>query len=400
MSTSLLYHAYGIDGVQYKSTEHREGEVIFNAVMARDLIQCPCCKSKNFHLKGKKNRRFRMIPFGKKKCFLDVEIHRGECHDCKKIWWPSLPFMCGVRRMVKGFFNYICDLLQMSTIQDVAKHLGISWGVVKAVHTLVLKKLYKHIDISKIEYLGIDEFSLKKGHKYMTIFIDLQTGRIVHAVEGRDGKSIHTFLKRLKRKAPKLKAIAMDMSVAYVSAVREFLPAIDIVFDRFHVQAMMNKAIDEIRREQQAMMTADERKVFKGCRFILLKNYDNLSSVHYQRLSALLNINEPLFIAYALKEQLRQFWEKKNLQEGAAFLMAWVMDAMDSGINQLQRMADTLMKYHVELLNYFKHRITNGKTEGINNKIKTLKRQVYGFRDVNYFKLRLYHLHKSRYAFL
>jgi len=138
----------------------------------------------------------------------------------------------------------------------------------------------------------------------------------------------------------------------------------------------------------------------KGCRYVLLKNYENLSSVHHERLLKLLSTNEPLFTAYALKEQLRVFWKMRNLKEGASFLLAWVMDAMDSGIPQLRRVADTLMTHHVELLNYFKHKITNGKTEGINNKIKTLKRQVYGFRDLEYFKLRLYHLHKSRYAFL
>ena len=400
MSTSLLNHAYGITGVQYKSTEHLEGEIIFKAKIDRNSIQCPRCESKNFRFKGRKIRRFRMVPFGRKKCFLEVEFHRAECHDCEKLWWPSLPFMCGVRRMVKGLFNYICDLLQMSTIKDVAQHIGISWGVVKIIHTVVLRKKYRHIDISEIEYIGIDEFSLKKGHEYMTIFINLKTGRIVHAVKGRDGKAIQAFLRRLKRKARKLKAIAMDMSAAYISAVKEILPDIDIVFDRFHVQGLMSKAIDDIRRRQQSTLTADQTKALKGCRYVLLRGYENLSSVDHERLLTLISTNAPLYTAYLLKEQLRAFWEKKSLKEGAGFLLAWVMDAIDSGIPELRQVANTLMSHHVELLNYFKHRITNGRTEGINNKIKTLKRQVYGYRDLEYFKLRLYHLHMSRYAFL
>ncbi len=123
MSASLLNHAYGISGVQYKSTKHHKGEVIFKSEMDRNSVRCPNCKSKNFHFKGKKDRKFRMVPFGRKKCFLEVKLHRCECQDCGKLWWPSLPFMCGVRRMVKGLFNYICDLLQMSTIQDVAQHI-------------------------------------------------------------------------------------------------------------------------------------------------------------------------------------------------------------------------------------------------------------------------------------
>lgn len=400
MSTSLLYHAYGISGVQYKNTEYDDSRIIFKTEIDRESICCPRCKSKNFNYKGKKNRRFRMIPFGRKICFLDVLLHRAHCQDCKKIWWPSLPFMCGIRRMVKGFFHYICDLLQMGTIKDVANHLGISWGVVKIIHAMVLRKEYKHIDISEIEYIGIDEFSLKKGHEYMTIFIDLKTGRIVHAVEGRDGATIQDFLMRLKKEAPKLKAIAMDMSKAYIAAVKEILPEIDIVFDRFHVQALMSKAIDEIRRNQQGIIDLDQVKFIKGCRYVLLRNYENLSPRDNERLTKLISVNAPLYTAYILKEQLRMFWEKKNLREGAAFLISWVMDAFESGVAELKRVADTLLTHHMELLNYFKHRITNGKTEGINNKIKTLKRQVYGYRDMEYFKLRLYHLHKSRYAFL
>jgi transposase len=288
----------------------------------------------------------------------------------------------------------------MSTIQDVSKHLGISWGVIKIIHTMILRKKYKHIDISQIEYIGIDEFSVKKGHEYMTIFIDLKTGRIVHAAEGRNGEAIHAFLKRLKKKARGLKAIAMDMSAAYMAAVKEILPEMDIVFDRFHVQALMSKAIDEIRRKQQNTLTADQAKALKGCRYVLLRGYENLSSRDHERLLNLISINAPLYTAYILKEQLRAFWEKKSLREGAGFLLAWVMDAIDSGIPELRKVANTLMAHHVELLNYFKHRITNGKTEGINNKIKTLKRQVYGYRDLAYFKLRLYHLHMSKYAFL
>jgi transposase len=400
MSTSFLYHAYGISCVQYKSTEYHESVITYKTEIDRNSICCPRCHSKHFTFKGKKMRKFRMVPFGRKKCFLEVLLHRGHCLDCKKIWWPSLPFMCGVRRMVKGLFHYICDLLQMGTINDVANHLGISWGVVKIIHKMVLRKEYKHIDISEIEYIGIDEFSLKKGHEYMTIFIDLKTGRIVHAVEGKDGKAIQGFLKRIKTEAPKLKAIAMDMSTSYIAAVKETLPGTDIVFDRFHVQALMSKAIDDIRRKQQGIIDPDQAKIIKGCRYVLLRNYENLLSKDNERLLTLLSVNAPLYTAYTLKEQLRVFWEKKNLREGAAFLISWIMDAFDSGILELKKVADTLMTHHVELLNYFKHGITNGKTEGINNKIKTLKRQAYGYRDLEYFKLRLYHLHKSRYAFL
>jgi transposase len=397
MSTSHLYQAYQITGVQYKSTEYSKNEIIYKTKLKIEDIQCPRCKAKHFHKKDSKTRRFRLIPIGRKKCFLDVLLFRFECQDCNKKWWPKLPFMCGIKRIAKCLMNYVVDMLQIGTIKDVANHIGSSWGVVKIIHKQMLKKFYRKIDISEIVYLGIDEFSIKKGHEYMTIFIDLQSGRIVHAVRGRDVKSIRSFLKKLRKKATKLKAVAMDMSRPYIAGVKEHLPHVDIVFDRFHVQAMMNRTIDELRRDEQNELPAKEKSLLKGARFIFLRNYEALSSVHNERLLELLNANMSICIAYVLKENFRRFWEKKTLKEGAAFLLSWVMDATDSGIPHLKKIADTLMKYHEELLNYFKHRITNGKTEGINNKIKTLKRQMYGFRDEAYFKLRLYHLHEQNY---
>ncbi|MBI5346410.1 MAG: transposase, partial [Chlamydiae bacterium] len=135
-------------------------------------------------------------------------------------------------------------------------------------------------------------------------------------------------------------------------------------------------------------------------RFLLLRNYENLEHEFKDRLEAILQVNEPLFKAHALKEQFRLFWMQDSLKKAWIFLDQWISDALATGIRKLKKMADTLDRHRVGLLNYFKHKITNGAAEGINNKIKTMKRQAYGFRDMDYFKLRLYHLHNQRYAFV
>ena len=158
----------------------------------------------------------------------------------------------------------------------------------------------------------------------------------------------------------------------------------------------MTKSLDEIRREQQNILG---NSILKGNRFLLLKNYEDLDVNGMERLKALLTINEPLFIAHTLKEQLRGFWMKKNKEEGRDFLKKWCLDAILSGNRLLRKTAKTIWSRVNELLNYFIHPISNGRAEGINNKIKTMKRQAYGFRDIEYFKLRLYHLHNQRYSF-
>lgn len=284
------------------------------------------------------------------------------------------------------------------TISGTAKVLAVGWDMIKDLHKEYLQRKYKVPPLKNLKYVGIDEFSIRKGHSYMTIFVDLETGRILHAVEGKSGKDIEPFLKVLKRRAPQLKAIAMDMSTGFISAVEEHLPFTPIVFDRYHVSALMNKAIEEVRREQQAQLDDEGCRILKGSRFLLLKNYEKLDQKKKDRLQQLLDANTPLFTMHTMKEQLRGFWEKDSIEEAISFLDAWCTDAENSGIKQLKRVATTLMHHSHGLLNYYFFRISSGLVEGINNKIKTLKRQAYGFRDTAYFKLRLYHLHSQSYS--
>ena len=190
----------------------------------------------------------------------------------------------------------------------------------------------------------------------------------------------------------------MDLSKSYTAAVKKVLPEIDIVFDRFHVVALANKALDDVRKQQYKTLPEESRQLLKGQRFLLLKNYSSLSTDSATRVNALLEANIPLFQAHAMKEQLRLFWELDSADQGAKFLLRWIDDARLTGIHPLVKLARTLERHLYGLLTYFKHRITNGFAEGINNKIKTLKRQAYGYRDMQYFKLRLYHLHAQKYA--
>ena len=399
MSTSLLYHAFGLQGVKYNFTKYKRGTVIFHGEVTSSLECCPVCGSwKTVRRKGSKVRMLRMIPIGSRQTFLVLKIWRIRCEDCGSLRWPKLPFVKGKRRYTKRFARFSIDLLHWMTISGTAKVLAVGWDMIKDLHKEYLQRKYKVPPLKNLKYIGIDEFSIRKGHSYMSIFVDLETGRILHAVEGKRGKDIEPFLKVLKRRAPELKAIAMDMSTGFISAVEEHLPFTPIVFDRYHVSALMNKAIEEVRREQQARLDAEGSQILKGTRFLLLKNYEKLDEEKKDRLQQLLDVNTPLFTMHTMKEQLRDFWEKDSIEEAISFLDVWCTDAENSGIKQLKRVATTLMHHSHGLLNYYAFRISSGLVEGINNKIKTLKRQAYGFRDMVYFKLRLYHLHSQAYS--
>jgi transposase len=159
--------------------------------------------------------------------------------------------MMGKHRYVRSFALTVLDLLRFGTIRWVAQYLGVGWDLVKEIHKSKLSLLYRSIPLHKVRYIGIDEFSIRKGHEYMTVVTDLGTGRILHAVEGKSKEDIRPFLETLARKAKRLEGIAMDMSSAYYNAVIETLPRVNIVFDRYHIMALINQAIEDLRRDQQ-----------------------------------------------------------------------------------------------------------------------------------------------------
>ena len=399
MSTSILYHAFGLKGIEYHSTRYIGNFVIFSAEMNTRKFTCPKCRGDQIIYKGSKHRWLRMPPIGRKLCVLDLLLHRVQCCLCRHVWWPRLSFMVGDHSYVRSFALYVQDMLKYMTIQDVAGILGVGWDMIKNIHKLKLKRMYRRIPITKVTTLGIDEFSIRKRHSYMTIFVDLASGRIIHAVEGTAKDKIMPFLRKLKKRAKSLRAVAMDMSRSFFWAVHEVLPKVAVVFDRFHIMALMNKALDEIRRIWQGQLDKLGQKTLKGSRFLLLRNYESLPETQQARLDTLLEVNQPIALAHALKEQLRLLWQLPDKEAALSFLQAWHEDAVSTGITQLVKVANTLLAYRQGILSYFDYPITNAQVEGLVNKIKNLKRQAYGYRDMEYFKLRLYHLHQSRYSF-
>lgn len=400
MPASMLYHTNQITDVQVENVEYFESKIVYHTLYRPKNSSCPCCDYRTYNHDGIKKKNLRIAPLGDKSVFLSLKIHRFKCCNCAKVWWPTIPFVRGKKRVTISFEKYVIRMMQFATIKHVANFLDVSWSLIKNIHKAYLKEKYTGADLASIQYIGVDEFSIRKGHEYMTVFIDLRTSEIIHAVEGKSMDSVTPFLLQLKEKAVQLKAIAMDMNAAYASATKEHLPDVDVVFDRFHVVALLNTAIDEIRRDQQAKCNAVGLKAIKGMRFLLLSNYENLDFRKRNSLECLLEANRPIGIAHAMKEQIRSFWMKPTVEEGCRFLGWWILDAVESGIHELSKAGRTLLRHWQGLTNYFKHRITNGKTEGVNNKIKTMKRQAYGFRDMEYFKLRLYNLHTVNHRFV
>jgi transposase len=232
------------------------------------------------------------------------------------------------------------------------------------------------------------------------VVMDLETGAVVFVGDGKGADALKPFWKRLRPSKAKIEAVAMDMSAAYRGAVSTHLPKAKIVFDRFHVMKLFNEKLSDLRRALHREATdVAQKKVLKGTRWLLLKASENLDEGKDEkaRLEEALALNKSLATAYYLKEDLRQFWEQPGKTFATLFLDGWLRRAEASGVKMLQQMARTLAAHRSGLLAYYDVMITSGPMEGTNNKIKTMKRQAYGFRDKEFFKLKILAIHESRY---
>jgi len=400
MSTSLLYHGFGIRGYQYQRTTFQEGAVIFTIRQQRKTLRCPDCGSEDVHRRGQLRRTLQHLPIGGKPVFLELDVARVHCDRCRRIRQVTIPFADRQRSYTRAFARYVLELRQCMTIADVAKHLDVSWWMVKDIEKRHLQKHFARPKLKHLQQIAIDEISIGHGHRYVTVVLDLDSGAIVHVGNGKGGEALELFWKRLRASRAKVEAVATDMSPAYIAAVLENLPDAELVFDRFHVVKLFNDKLSNFRRELFREATdALAKNVLKGTRWLLLKNPQNLDDDRNEpaRLEEALELNQPLATAYYLKEDLRRFWEQSSRFTAARFLKSWCARARARGIRFLQKFANTLQGHRHGLLAWYDYPISTGPLEGTNNKIKTLQRQAYGFRDREYFRLKLYALHESKY---
>lgn len=401
MSTSLLYHAFGLRGYDYVNTAYEEGRVLFTIQQRPHTYRCSVCGSPDVLPHGTQERTFRTVPIGGKPVLVVLPIPRVECLHCHLTRQVPLNFADPRRSYTRSFERYVLDLSRRMTIQDVATHLQVGWDLIKDIQKRNLQKRFKKPRLSKLKQIAIDEIHIGQGQRYLTIVLNLETGAVVFVGEGKGADALEPFWRRLRAAKAKVEAVATDMSIAYIQAIQKNLGKAVHVFDHFHVIKLFNEKLSDFRRELQNEATEKmQKKVLKGLRWLLLKNPENLDPKRRERerLDEALRMNQPLATVYYMKEDLRQIWEQPDKETARRVLEDWICRAEASCIKLLQKFAATLSMYRTGILAYYDCRISTGPLEGTNNKIRTMQRQAYGFRDTEFFKLKILALHESRYA--
>jgi transposase len=372
-------------------TKYGARGTVFRVAPQDRLIKCPDCGSRNVTRKGACVRRLLASQVGShEKITLEASIPIVHCKDCRARKMIDPAIALPKKSYTKGFARDVLVLLREMSVLSVARFLQVSWGMISSILTDWLEKHFSRRGLRNLRRIAIDETSVGKGHRYVTIVMDLDTGDPVFVGDGKAERALDPFWKELgPRRARKIRCVAMDMGGAYQAAVRKNLPWASIVFDRFHVVKLANERIDRLRRRLFAMKDFEGRELLKGSRFLLLKNPENLDASRGEpgRLRRLLDLNSPLTTMYILKEDLRRFWEMDSREKAEEAAREFIGCARASGVPEIVSLGSVIERHMEGILNHYGDPVSSGPLEGLNNKVKALVRRAYGYRNMHVFKL-------------
>lgn len=355
----------------------------------------PCCSRCNHHtlaIHDTTIRRVRERDLFHYRVWLEVPVRRVRCPACgpklEQISWLSER-----QRLTVGMISWVESLVRLMPVQHVATLLGLHWHTVKAIDHQRLKREVIEPDKRRIRRLIMDEFALFKGHRYATVAIDADTQQVLWVGEGRSRAAVRPFFEWLGPKTcDQIEAVAMDMNTAMDLEVQHHCPQARVVYDLFHVVAKFGReVVDRVRVDQANQLRNNKpaRKVVKRSRWLLLRNRGNLNEEQALKLEELLQVNQPLMTVYVLKDQLKELWYAPSEDEAKQRWQEWVNLAMSSGLTPVQQFAGRLKSYVEGIIASATYQMSTSVLEGMNNKIKVIKRMAYGYRDNAYFFLKI-----------
>jgi len=314
------------------------------------------------------------------------------CAHCQGIHVEDLELFHPYLRVTVRLARYIYQLCGFMTVSQVSLHLGLDWKTVKNIDKFYLEHDYGQPDLRHLRVLAVDEISIRKGHSYLTVVLDFLTGRVVFVGNKRKAKTLKRFFNQLSiSQRKKIDAIAMDMWDPYIKAVNDKLPRAKIVFDLFHVVANFSQVIDKVRNLEYRKASEQDKNVYKGAKYLLLKNRRNVrKQSHRKQLKELLALNQVINTVMILKDKLKHIWTYRSRTWAAKTLDQWCDLASSLNIRPVNTFVKMLQRYRYGIINHCDYPIHTGKLEGVNNKIKVIKRIAYGFHDLRYFTLKIY----------
>ena len=336
-------------------------------------------------------RRIRERDLFECRVWLEVPVRRVRCRHCgvarEQLGWLVLH-----ARITERLRNHLEVLLQLMPLKHVSVLTGLHWHTLKQLDKARLARMLPPPDLSSLRYLIMDEFALFKGHRYATVVANAENRQVLWVGEGRSRRDIRPFFRWLGKHCKMIEAVAMDMNSAMDLEVQRHCPDARVVYDLFHVIAKFGReVIDRVRVDQANKLRENKpaRNVIKRSRWLLLRNRGNLSDEQAVRLEELLAANQSLLLVYLMKDQLKSLWYAPSEKEAEQRWRQWYRQAMESALEPLVRLARRLRPYINGIIASARYHLNTSILEGMNNRIKVIKRMAYGFRDNEYFFLKI-----------
>ena len=357
-----------------------------------DVAVCPTCDTVAVQVHDHKERWVRDLPWAGKHCALVLPARRFQCDHCRRPFTERLAAIAPHARCTRRYEDHLVEQCRGTTIQAVHRREGLGYKAVEGIYYRLAAKRHSAPTLDAVRRLGIDEIALKKGHgQYALVLSDLDHGRVLTVLSERTKEALEASLATWSaEQRAAITDVALDLWEPYHLAVRTCFPNAQITADRFHVMQNLNDRVTEARRTIQRAASEEDQAQLKGCRWLVVKNADDLSDEEQAKLEAMFAVSPALQDLHDLKEDFRTVFETASDRATAQEHLAdWVQKVEQSGVTSLTKFVTTLRNWWEVILNYFPARLSSGFVEGMNNKLKVIKRLAYGFGNFEHFRLRV-----------
>lgn len=355
------------------------------------LVSCPECGEECSIRDHSPERTWRHLDTMQFETRLAARVPRCDCTKCG-VKTIEIPWAGKHGRFTLMFEAFAVAVLRTASSVDAAcRLLGIHWSTADAIMKRAVERGLKKREKKPIKHLGIDEKSFRSGHRYVSLLNDLEGGRVIEVVEGRDQPSASRLFKSLTdAQLKKVEAIALDMWRPFLSASRESCPGADLIHDRFHISKHLTEAVDQVRRSETKQLRGEGDDRLVGTRWNWLCNEESIPEEAWPDFETLKDSELKTGRAWSIKECFRWFWEPHlSREEAEDYFGQWYAWAIRSRLEPVKKKARMLKRHLPELLNWCEHHLTNAVSEGINSRIQSIKSAARGFRYFENYRIRI-----------
>ncbi len=380
-----------LESVKFKSIDIQENTIRLLVAPMHDVGVCPKCSRPTLLLVDIKPKVYRDLDLAGRNCYIEIDLRRFECKDCFCTFTESLSFTEPHRHYTSRFEHQIYECCQETTANYAASKFGISDKTAGKIYQRIAKRKQEQFThLLPTQIIGIDEIAMHKGHKdFVVVITDITNKRVIDVLKDRKKAALATYMTGWSEEFKKgIKFVAIDLWGPYRSVVESILPNAKSVADRFHVMQNINKALDNCRK--QAKRESETQEIWEGAKYVVLKNREDLTEEQEEILTKVLKASESLRVCYEFKESFRSiFNDSINREMASEKLSNWVLDILRQEITKYYEFVGTILNWEENILNYFDDWVSSGFVEGVNNKIKLIKRKAFGFMNFENFRIKI-----------